>query len=62
MDIAALSVGMSQVQFQQNASIEVMKMAMDTVKDQGNMVTELLESSTAGLAQPHIGGNLDIRV
>jgi hypothetical protein len=64
MDIAALSMGMSQTNLQQNASIQIMKMAMDTVKQQGEMATQLLSPSTnmSQSLQPHLGGNLDIRV
>jgi hypothetical protein len=65
MDIAALSVGMSQVKFQQGASIQVMKMALNTVKGQGDMVNQLLSSTTSSMEKsltPHIGGNIDIRL
>jgi hypothetical protein len=65
LDIAAVSMGMNQTKLQQDASIAVMKMAMDTVKVQGDMATQLLSPPTKAMEQSvqrHMGGNLDIRV
>jgi len=69
MDIAALSMGMSQMNLHQKASMSVMKMAMDTAKEQtvdlvkmldvSNVVntdTKIMEQSVT----PHLGGNIDI--
>ncbi|WHY94149.1 YjfB family protein [Neobacillus cucumis] len=64
MDIAAFSMGMSQAKAQQDASIAVMKMAMDTTKTNAAGLTEML-SQTKSMEmsiQPNIGGNLDIRI
>jgi hypothetical protein len=65
MDIAALSMGMNQTKLQQDSSIAVMKMAMDTAKGQGDMVNQLLSPPAQAMehsVQPHLGGNLDIRI
>ena len=65
MDIAALSIGLSQMNPQQQASISVMKMAMDTAVMQSVDMTEMLEVNTKVMEQsvnPHIGGNVDIRL
>lgn len=65
MDIAGLSVGLSQFKLQQQASLSVMKIAMDTAKEKGNMVTELAEAGTKlmeQLVQPNLGKSIDIKV
>lgn len=65
MDIAALSVLMSQGQVQQQAGVSVMKMAMNVAETQGNMMTDLLDKTAKSLemsVQPHLGGSVDIRV
>lgn len=69
MDIAALSMGFSQMNLHQQASISVMKMAMDTAKVQTMDLVNVLETSNlintdVGIMErsvnPHIGGNIDI--
>ena len=65
MDIAALSVMMSQGQVQQQAGVSVMKLAMDTASTQGEMMTALLGETAKSMelsVQPHLGGSVDIRV
>ena len=66
MDIAALSMGLSQMKVAQQASISVMKMAMDTVKGQASDLSSLLESSTTKVSDnsltPHLGRNIDTNV
>ena len=65
MDIAALSTGLSQMKIVQEASISIMKMAMDTAKVQAIDLTQILEANTKIMEQsinPHIGGNIDIRL
>ena len=49
MDIAALSVLMSQGQVQQQAGVSVMKMAMNVAETQGNMMTDLLDETAKSL-------------
>ena len=56
MDIAALSMGLSQMKLAQQASISIMKLAMDTAEVQAAEMTEMAEQSLA----PYVGGNLDI--
>lgn len=56
MDIAALSIGLSQMKVSQEAGISVMKIAMDTAQDQTNDLTKMMEQSIS----PHLGSRLDI--
>ena len=65
MDIAALSVMMSQGQVQQQAGVSVMKMAMNTASTQSDMITSLLGETAKSLemsVQPNLGGTVDVRV
>ena len=65
MDIAALSVMLSQGQVQQQAGVSVMKLAMNVASTQGEMMTALLGDTTKSLelsVQPHLGGSVDVRV
>ena len=66
MDIAALSMGLSQMKLAQQASISVMKMAMDTAKGQASDLASMLESSTTKVSDnsltPHLGRNIDTNV
>ena len=64
MDIAAMSMAMSQSSLAQSASLSVMKIAMDTAKVNASNMTEMLGQNIAiqQSVQPHLGGNLDIRV
>ncbi|MDO3413063.1 YjfB family protein [Saccharibacillus sp. CPCC 101409] len=57
MDIAALSVAMSQVSTTQQASLQVMSIAKDQAEQQGQQLAKMLEQSVS----PHLGGSLDIR-
>ncbi|WP_132995187.1 YjfB family protein [Sporanaerobacter acetigenes] len=58
MDIAALSMGLSQMKVAQEASVSVLKMAMDTAKGQSLDLAKMLEQSV----NPHVGGNIDISI
>ncbi len=64
MDIALLSMSLSQMKVAQEAGISVMKMAMDTDKGQAAKVTQLLESThqMERSLNPHLGGNIDIKL
>ena len=65
MDIAALSMMMSQGRVQQQAGVSVMKLAMDVASTQGNMMTSLIDETAKSLelsVQPHLGGSVDVRV
>jgi hemoglobin-like flavoprotein len=56
IDIAALSVAMNQSQGQQQSSLFVMKMAMNTAEQ--NSVAKMLEQSV----QPHLGSSIDLKL
>lgn len=58
MDIAALSTVMSQMKIQQEASIGVMKMAMDTTKQNTSEMVKTMEMSV----NPHLGGSIDVKL
>jgi hypothetical protein len=58
MDIGALSMIMSQSKVQQSAGIAVMKMAMDTGKQSGTQITEMIKNVTV---DPNVGQHLDVR-
>ncbi|MBW4827889.1 MAG: YjfB family protein [Clostridiaceae bacterium] len=63
MDIAGLSMGLSQMKVAQEASVSIMKMAMDTAKGQNVDLAKMLEVNTRIMEQsvnPNIGGNIDI--
>ena len=66
MDIAALSMGLSQMKVAQQASISVMKRAMDTAKGQASDLASMLERSTTKVSDnsltPHLGRNIDTSV
>lgn len=56
MDIGALSMGLSQMKIAQEASVSVMKMAMETGEVQLEELTKIMEQSVV----PNLGGNIDI--
>jgi Putative motility protein len=58
MDIAALSVAMNQSQIQQQASISVMKMAMNNAEQNSVELTKMLEQSV----QSHLGSSIDLKL
>jgi RNA-splicing ligase RtcB len=58
MDIAALSVVLNQSQIQQEATMSVMKMAMNTAEDNSTTLTKMLEQSV----QPHLGSKIDLKL
>ena len=69
MDIAALSMGMSQMNLHQKAGMSMMKMAMDIAKGQTVDLINVLEASEVANTDaklmersvtPHLGGNIDI--
>lgn len=65
MDIAALSMSLSQMKVAQEASVSVMKMAMDVAKEQSIDLAKMLETTTQTMEQsvnPHIGKNIDIKI
>jgi hypothetical protein len=65
VDIAGLSIGLSQMKVAQQASVSVLKMAMDNMKSQSLDLTKILEVNTRTMEQsvnPQVGGNIDIRL
>lgn len=57
MDIAALSMALSQMNVRQEATVSVMKKSMDQAETNGNSVVKMLEQSV----QPHLGKSIDIK-
>ena len=66
MDIALMSMALSQGQVHQQASISVMKMAIGDAKQQGDALQKLMSTTDASTiqhaAQPHLGGNIDLKL
>lgn len=63
MEISALSMSLSQMKLAQEASISVMKMAIDTSQAGATDLLQALEANTKIMEQsvnPHIGANIDI--
>jgi hypothetical protein len=58
MDIAGASMVMNQSKLMDQASLAVMKIAMNTGKENAQAMTDMLERSVS----PNLGQNLDIRV
>lgn len=64
MDIAALSMAKSLGQLQQQASLAVMKKAMDAAEQSGSLVQQMLDKAAEGRAAAqanlsHVGNNVD---
>ncbi|HAE92597.1 MAG TPA: putative motility protein [Tissierella sp.] len=65
MDIGALSMNLSQMKITQEASISIMKMAMDTAELQAVDLTKILELNTKIMEHsinPHLGKTIDIKL
>jgi len=63
MDIAALSMGISQMNVAQQASISVLKMAINTGEMQMEELLQMVQQNTKLMEQavtPHLGQNVDI--
>jgi hypothetical protein len=62
MDIAALSMTMSQVKIAQESSTSILKMAMDAAEVQAEALNKMLEANMEILQSidPYVGGNIDI--
>jgi Putative motility protein len=58
MDIAALSIAMNQSQLQEQASLSVMKIAINTAEQNSANFSKILEQSV----QPHLGGKIDLKL
>ncbi|NEU30233.1 putative motility protein [bacterium LRH843] len=66
MDIALLSMVLSQGQVQQQASMSVMKKAMGNAEQQGDALQKLMSTADAKAiqhaAEPHLGGRIDLKL
>lgn len=65
MDIAAMATTLSQAKVAQQASISVLKMAMDTGKIQMNDMVQMVQENTRLMEQsvnPNLGKSIDISV
>ncbi|MCK0473030.1 YjfB family protein [Halalkalibacter sp. APA_J-10(15)] len=66
MDIALLSMGMSQNQVNQNVSLALMKKSLGTAEQQGEALQKLMSSGDVAklqqAAQPHLGGTIDLKL
>lgn len=61
MDIAALSIAMSQMNTGTQVGMAVTKLAMDTGEQNGQLMADMIKSMEQSV-NPHVGGNIDIRV
>ncbi|MDF2877501.1 MAG: motility protein [Clostridia bacterium] len=59
MDIAVLSMAMSQSKAQTAAGIAVAKMAMDTNNETGTQMTEMMKNFAV---DPNLGNHIDVSV
>lgn len=65
MDIALMSMALSQGNVQQQASLSVMKKVMDQADGNAAFINKMMgEANVQALqhaAQPHLGGNIDVK-
>lgn len=59
MDIAELSVAMSQSSVQQSAGITLIKKAMDNGEQNAMQMTEMMQNNAV---DPNLGQHIDVRV
>ncbi|UII55610.1 YjfB family protein [Cytobacillus spongiae] len=66
MDIALLSLALSQGKVQHQASMSVMKKSLDQEEQGAEGLTKMIASAEVGAlqmaAQPHLGGNIDLKL
>lgn len=66
MDIAAMSMALSQSQVQQQASLSVMSKVMEQAHVNADFINKMMTGADVKAlqhaAQPHLGGNIDINV
>jgi|HigsolmetaAR203D_1030402.scaffolds.fasta_scaffold00029_4 hypothetical protein len=59
MDIAALSIGMSQAKLGQAVGISLLRMVKEqSVQNSAEFITKMMQQSV----QPHLGKHIDVRV
>ncbi|SES87528.1 Putative motility protein [Oceanobacillus limi] len=62
MDVAAMSVAMSQNQVRSDASVALMDKMMNTMEQQGAQLTDMLQQSVSDAPHPSIGNQIDLQV
>lgn len=62
MDIAALSIISSQASAQNDASIMILRKAMDTMEQNGQGLVNLINASAPVISPPHLGQSIDISI
>ena len=65
MDIAGVSMNLSQMKIAQESSMAVMKMAMDAGKNQIDPLVDMANETTKTMEHsvtPHLGGTIDIQL
>lgn len=63
MDIAAVSMALSQVQLGTQVGTAVLDKAMETNEELGAGLVEMINSAQMELSvNPHLGGNFDVRI
>jgi hypothetical protein len=61
MDIQKLSMGLALQKTQEQAAVQVQRMALNTMKEQGAALMKLLESDTV-ITDPNLGNRVNILV
>ncbi|WP_071393566.1 YjfB family protein [Bacillus tuaregi] len=65
MDIAAMSMALSQGQLSQQVSLSLMKQVMDQAEGNADFINKMMSPHAVKAlelkAQPHLGGNIDIK-
>ncbi|MEN2767326.1 YjfB family protein [Ornithinibacillus xuwenensis] len=62
MDIAAMSVVMSNSQLRSDASLAIMANVKNLMQQQGNQLTEMLNQSVPQVSHPTLGKSVDIQI
>lgn len=66
MDIAAMSMALSQSQVQQQASLSIMNKVMDQAHINADFINKMMSGADVkalqNAAQPHLGGKIDISI
>lgn len=62
MDIASLSMSMSQMNVQNTLNVTMVSKAIDQMETSGAALIKMMDSTNVPPVQGHIGGNLDIGV
>lgn len=60
MDIAGLSIALSQSKVQQEASVSILKKAMNVGEANAAQLLEMMGSPTEA-PHPHLGGKIDVK-